>query len=73
MKFKEILALLTLIVIVKGNLFASAVQPFIMGLGAIKAAVDLDLLDVQPIELKNWLPFVNKQSKSETKESNYKD
>ena len=66
MKLRGILALSTLIVIVKGNLLAAAVQPFIIGFGAILAAVDLDVLDVQPIEFKNWLPLVNKQAKSET-------
>ena len=73
MKLRGLLALFSLIVIVKGNLFATAVKPIILGFGAILAAVDLDVVDVQPIVWKNWLPFVNKQSKSETKEPSYKE
>ena len=64
MKLRGILVLLTLIIIVKGTFLAAAVQPFILGLGAILAAVDLDSLDIQPIEWNNVLPFVNKQEKS---------
>ena len=56
MKLRVILALLTLIAIVKGTWWAAAVQPMILSLGAILAAVDLDL-DVEPFEWKNWLPF----------------
>ena len=59
--------------IVKGNLLAAVVQPCLLGLGTILAAVHLNVLDVQPIVWKNWLPFVNKQSKSETKEPSYKE
>ena len=71
MKLRGKLALVTLIEIGKGTLLAAIVQPFILGFGAILAAVDLDVLDVQPIEWKNWLPFdvETKQSKSETKET----
>ena len=63
MKLIGIFVLLTLIVIVKGTWWAAAVQPFILGFGAIFAALDLDVLDVQPIDSKNLMPFVNKQDK----------
>ena len=64
MKLRDILAQFTLIIIVKGTFLAAAVQPFILGLGAILSAVDLDSLDIQPIEWNNLLPFVNKQEKT---------
>ena len=46
MKLQDILALCTLIVMVRGAWFASAIQPVILSLGAVLSAVDLDVLDV---------------------------
>ena len=46
MKLRDILALFTLIVMVRGAWLAAAVQPVIMSLGAVMSAVDLDVLDV---------------------------
>ena len=60
MKLRDILILFTLNVIVKGVFWAAAVQPVILGLGALFSAIDLDVLDVQLIELKSLLPFVSK-------------
>ena len=50
MKLALLFVLTTLIVTVKGNLWAAAVQPVILSLGAILGAVDLDVLDVQPVK-----------------------
>ena len=60
-----IFAVFTLGVMVKGTWWAAAVQPVILSLGAILAAVDPD---IQPIEWKNYLPFVNKDTEKESKE-----
>ena len=46
MKLRSILALFTLIVMVRGAWFAAAVQPVILSLGAVLSAVDQDVLDV---------------------------
>ena len=61
MKLKEIFALLTLCVMVKGAWWATAVQPVILSLGAVLTAIDLDVLEGQHFKLKNFLPFINKQ------------
>ena len=58
MKLKVILALFTLSVVVKGTWWAAAAQPVILSLGAMLAAVDLDL---EPIEWRNLLIFKNKE------------
>ena len=55
MKLRDILTLFTLSVIVKGAWWAAAVQPVILGLGAMYTAIDLDVIDVQPI----LQPFVS--------------
>ena len=60
MKLRSILALFTLIVMVRGAWFAATVQPFILSLGAVLSAVDQDVLDVQLNGIKSWLPFINK-------------
>ena len=66
MKLKDIFALFTLCVIVKGAWFSAAVQPVILGFGAVLSAINSDVLDVQLFEGKNsWLPFINKQDKTE--------
>ena len=57
MKSTFIFVLFTLVVIVKGAWWAAAVQPVILGLGAILAAFDSDVLDTQSIELKFMSPF----------------
>ena len=41
--------------IVKSTWWVAAVQPVILSLGAVLAAIDLDALDVQPIEWRNLL------------------
>ena len=57
MKIAVIFALVTLSVVVKGAFWAAAVQPVILSLGAVLAAIDLDVLDVQASELKKWKVF----------------
>ena len=59
MKLIGIIALFTLIVMVKGSWWAAAVQPVILSLGAVLSAIDLDVLDTQSI------PFINKQASKE--------
>ena len=49
MKLRDIFALLSLSVIVKGTWLAAAIQPVILSLGALFSAIDLDVLDVEPI------------------------
>ena len=46
MKILLIFALFALSVVVKGSWWAAAVQPVILGLGAIYTAIDLDVIDV---------------------------
>ena len=53
-----IFALFTLSEIVRSAWLIAAAQPVILSLGAMLAAIDLDVLDV------SWLPFVNKQEAS---------
>ena len=60
MKLRDIVATIILSMTVNGVWLAAAVQPVILSLGAVLSAIDLDLLDVQTIEFKNWLPFINK-------------
>ena len=63
MKLRSLLALLFLIVIVKGTWWTAAVQPVILSLGAMLGAVDLDVLDIQ-------LPVVyKKETRKERKET----
>ena len=64
MKLSIIFAQFTLIVIVKGAWWAAAVHPVVLGFGAVMSAINLDVLNLQSIELKNLLPFVNKQEES---------
>ena len=49
MKLKVLFAILSLSVIVKGAFWTAAVQPLVLGLGAMLGAVDLDVLDAEPI------------------------
>ena len=53
MKLRDIFVLFTLSVIVKGAWWAAAVQPVILGFGAILSAIDSDVLDTQPTEWKS--------------------
>ena len=59
MKLSTIFALFTLSLVVKATWWAAAAQPVILSLGAVLAAIDLDVLnmDAQTIEWKNWLGF----------------
>ena len=54
---RGIVALATLIVMVKGAWWAAAVQPVVLSLGAILTAVDLDVLNVSLTEI---MPFISK-------------
>ena len=69
MKLIGIFALFTLSTIVEGAIWAAAVQPVILTLGAIFTAIDQDVLDVQSIEWKRYLPFINKLDKQDKKEA----
>ena len=61
MKLRDIFALFTLSVIVNGAFLAAAVQPVLLSLGAMLAAVDLDVFDIQ-------LPFISKQDEAKPEE-----
>ena len=54
MKFRSIIVLFTLSVIVKGTLLTAAVRPIILSFGAAFVALDLD---VQPILNVNLMDF----------------
>ena len=52
MKIINILALLSLSVFVKGTWWAAAVQPVLIGFGAVLTAFNLDVVeDIQPLEI----------------------
>ena len=68
MKLLSIFALFSLSVMVKGAWWATAAKPVILGLGALLGTIDLDVLDTQPIELRNFVPFINKQDKKDQKQ-----
>ena len=51
---------------VRGAWWAAAAQPVILSIGAILAAIDLDVLDIQPIEWKNWLKFEKEKEDAQT-------
>ena len=70
MKLTLIFAILSLCVIVKGTWWAAAVQPVILSLGAVLTTINQDVLDVASIQLKTWLPFINK-SEETPKEQEY--
>ena len=54
MKLESIFVITTLIVIVKGAWWATAVQPVILGFGAILTALNEDVIDIE-------LPSMEKQ------------
>ena len=60
MKSQIIIALFTLVMMAKGAFWTGAIQPFILSLGAILGAIDSDVLEVDSIKWRNFLPFVNK-------------
>ena len=63
MKVFSIFALLTLIVMVRGAWWTAAVQPVILSLGAILGTIDLDVLNIEPIEGYSWMSFANNNTK----------
>ena len=66
MRLKAILIpLITLFGIVQGAWWAAAVQPVVLSLGAILGALDLEVIDLQPIQWKKLMPFINKQEAEE--------
>ena len=75
MKLSCLFVLFTLIVIAKGTWWATAIQPLILGFGAVFTALNQDVLDIELIELKSWLPFINKseETPSEQKKEQAKD
>ena len=73
MKLESIIALFTLIVMVKGAWWAAAIQPVILSLGAVLGTIDKDVLDIQAIEWRNLLPFINKQDAEVPKDAKKED
>ena len=68
MKLSSLIALFTLIMMVKGVWWAAGVQPVILSLGAILGAIELDVLNnVELVEFRNFLPFINKMDKNKPK------
>ena len=57
MKLTCVFALLTLSVVIKGNLLVALTRPAILSIGTIYAAFNQNILDVKPIEWKNIVPF----------------
>ena len=53
MKLFSIIALFTISFVVEGAFWASAVQPVILGIGALLSAIDLEVIDIEPIEWSN--------------------
>ena len=49
MKFTSILALFALSEIVNGAFWVAAIQPVLLGLGAVLTALNEDVLDLEPI------------------------
>ena len=70
MKLTFIITLYSLIVIVKGAFWAAAVQPIILSLGAILAALDLEVLDAPSHE---WKFFPSIKRKKEVYAASSKD
>ena len=65
MKLRDLFAIFTLSVMVKGTLWAAAVQPIILGFGAVLTAINSDVLDIQLSEgEKSWQPFFMKRNRS---------
>ena len=60
MKLFSIIALFILSVKVVSAFWTAAVQPVILSIGAVFAALNQDVLDVQTIEWRSFLPFINK-------------
>ena len=71
MKLSSIIALFTLVVLVKGAWWANLAQPVILGLGAAFAALDLDLVHLQPIldvDLRKLLIFKDEKDEKAQKD-----
>ena len=72
MKLKVFFAFITISVIVKivkGVWWALALNPVILSLGAILTAIDQDVLNIQPIELRSWFStFKNQEEKVQKEE-----
>ena len=60
MKLSSLIILLSLLEIVKSAWWASAMQPVLLGFGAVFTALNQEILDVEPIELNKGLPFISK-------------
>ena len=67
MRIREVFTLFALSVIVKGSLWAAAVQPIILSLGAMMAAVDQDVLNVHFFDWKSWFRPVVDEKRKEAK------
>ena len=63
MKKSAIVALYALSAIVEGTWWIAIAQPIILSLGTVLTAINMDVLnlDIQTIELRNWLPLDKQQ------------
>ena len=63
MKLVTIFILSVLSTIVKGAWIAAVAQPVLLSLGTIFTALNYDVNEIQPIEWKNFVPFVKRKKK----------
>ena len=66
MKLSEIVVLFGVFVMAKGAWWAAAVQPVILSIGALFAALDLDIepiIDTKPFQLRKLLTFKNEKDR----------
>ena len=69
MKLSEIVVLFGVFVMAKGAWWAAAVQPVILSIGALFAALDLDLepfIATKPLELRKLMIFKNDEERPMT-------
>ena len=65
MNLTGIFAIFSLILFVKGACWITAVHSVLLSLGTIYAAIDHNVIkDLEHIEWKNFLPFINKQDET---------
>ena len=62
MKLTFIFTLFTLSEIVKCNLIAAMARPVILSIGTIFAAMNQDVVEIQPLEWSNLMPYARKKA-----------
>ena len=70
MKTTFIIALFSLIVMVKGAWWAAAVQPVILSLGAVLSAIDLDVLNIHLFSKEKELPDNEERTRATADDNN---